>query len=61
MFWKDGEPFRIIGGDLHYFRTHPEVYFVFAISVSPFIAFDCLFVIVGIITYHGFVSINVES
>ncbi|XP_058780617.1 beta-galactosidase 17-like [Vicia villosa] len=24
MFWKDGEPFRIIGGDLHYFRVHPE-------------------------------------
>ncbi|CAI0419519.1 unnamed protein product [Linum tenue] len=26
MFWKDGHPFRIIGGDLHYFRTLPEVY-----------------------------------
>ncbi|KVI05905.1 Beta-galactosidase 1-like protein [Cynara cardunculus var. scolymus] len=26
MFWKDGEPFRIIGGDLHYFRTLPEYY-----------------------------------
>lgn len=25
MFWKDGEPFRIIGGDLHYFRVHPQV------------------------------------
>ncbi|CAL1376535.1 unnamed protein product [Linum trigynum] len=24
MFWKDGHPFRIIGGDLHYFRTVPE-------------------------------------
>ncbi|XP_027340911.1 beta-galactosidase 17 isoform X2 [Abrus precatorius] len=24
MFWKDGEPFQIIGGDLHYFRVHPE-------------------------------------
>ncbi|KAJ4848084.1 Beta-galactosidase 17 [Turnera subulata] len=24
MFWKDGEPFRIIGGDLHYFRILPE-------------------------------------
>ncbi|CAI8611983.1 unnamed protein product [Vicia faba] len=24
MFWKAGEPFRIIGGDLHYFRVHPE-------------------------------------
>ncbi|XP_061371081.1 beta-galactosidase 17 isoform X2 [Gastrolobium bilobum] len=23
-FWKDGEPFQIIGGDLHYFRVHPE-------------------------------------
>ncbi|KAF5786155.1 putative beta-galactosidase [Helianthus annuus] len=23
MFWKDGQPFRIIGGDLHYFRTLP--------------------------------------
>ncbi|KNA18029.1 hypothetical protein SOVF_074550 [Spinacia oleracea] len=24
MFWKDREPFRIIGGDLHYFRVLPE-------------------------------------
>ncbi|KAL9235469.1 hypothetical protein vseg_010227 [Gypsophila vaccaria] len=24
MFWKDGVPFRIIGGDLHYFRVLPE-------------------------------------
>ncbi|KAL2516356.1 Beta-galactosidase 17 [Forsythia ovata] len=24
MFWKDGEPFRIIGGDLHYFRVLSE-------------------------------------
>ncbi|XP_042488565.1 beta-galactosidase 17 [Macadamia integrifolia] len=24
MFWKDGHPFRIIGGDLHYFRVLPE-------------------------------------
>nr|GMC74808.1 beta-galactosidase 17 [Ipomoea batatas] len=24
MFWKDGRPFRIIGGDVHYFRTLPE-------------------------------------
>ncbi|PWA63941.1 beta-galactosidase 17 [Artemisia annua] len=24
MFWKDGKPFRIIGGDLHYFRTLPQ-------------------------------------
>ncbi|KAE8659556.1 Beta-galactosidase 17 [Hibiscus syriacus] len=24
MFWKDGKPFQIIGGDLHYFRVHPE-------------------------------------
>ncbi|XP_042048201.1 beta-galactosidase 17-like [Salvia splendens] len=24
MFWRDGEPLRIIGGDLHYFRVHPE-------------------------------------
>ncbi|XP_052176984.1 beta-galactosidase 17 isoform X2 [Diospyros lotus] len=24
MFWKDGEPFQIIGGDLHYFRVPPE-------------------------------------
>ncbi|CAK7356865.1 unnamed protein product [Dovyalis caffra] len=23
-FWKDGEPFRIIGGDLHYFRVLPQ-------------------------------------
>ncbi|CAM8934252.1 unnamed protein product [Rhodiola kirilowii] len=23
-FWKDGKPFRIIGGDLHYFRVLPE-------------------------------------
>ena len=25
MFWKDGQPFQIIGGDLHYFRVLPEV------------------------------------
>ncbi|GLU14323.1 hypothetical protein SLE2022_308990 [Rubroshorea leprosula] len=24
MFWKDGKPFHIIGGDLHYFRILPE-------------------------------------
>nr|GEW46872.1 beta-galactosidase 17 [Tanacetum cinerariifolium] len=24
QFWKDGQPFRIIGGDLHYFRTLPQ-------------------------------------
>lgn len=24
MFWKDGKPFRIIGGDLHYFRIIPQ-------------------------------------
>ncbi|XP_059640002.1 beta-galactosidase 17 [Cornus florida] len=24
MFWKDGKPFQIIGGDLHYFRVLPE-------------------------------------
>ncbi|KAK6264230.1 hypothetical protein SCA6_019664 [Theobroma cacao] len=24
MFWKDGKPFQIIGGDLHYFRILPE-------------------------------------
>ncbi|KAI5665452.1 hypothetical protein M9H77_15305 [Catharanthus roseus] len=24
MFWKDGQPFGIIGGDLHYFRVHPQ-------------------------------------
>ncbi|KAI5055584.1 hypothetical protein GOP47_0029105 [Adiantum capillus-veneris] len=24
MFWKDGEPFRILGGDVHYFRIHPK-------------------------------------
>ncbi|KAH7547160.1 hypothetical protein FEM48_Zijuj01G0280000 [Ziziphus jujuba var. spinosa] len=23
-FWKDGEPFQIIGGELHYFRVLPE-------------------------------------
>ncbi|KAF5192757.1 Beta-galactosidase [Thalictrum thalictroides] len=23
-FWKDGQPFQIIGGDLHYFRVVPE-------------------------------------
>lgn len=34
MFWKDGEPFRIIGGDLHYFRVHPEVKIIFLTSVS---------------------------
>ncbi|KAI8020319.1 Beta-galactosidase 8 [Camellia lanceoleosa] len=25
MFWKDGKPFQIIGGDLHYFRVLPEL------------------------------------
>ncbi|XP_043704468.1 beta-galactosidase 17 isoform X2 [Telopea speciosissima] len=24
MFWKEGHPFQIIGGDLHYFRVLPE-------------------------------------
>jgi beta-galactosidase len=24
MFVKDGVPFRILGGDLHYFRVHPQ-------------------------------------
>ncbi|XP_016169851.1 beta-galactosidase 17 [Arachis ipaensis] len=24
MFWKDSQPFQIIGGDLHYFRVHPQ-------------------------------------
>ncbi|GMI82132.1 beta-galactosidase 17 [Hibiscus trionum] len=24
MFWKDGKPFQLIGGDLHYFRVLPE-------------------------------------
>ncbi|KAI4355504.1 hypothetical protein L6164_004268 [Bauhinia variegata] len=24
MFWKDGQPFQIIGGDVHYFRVLPE-------------------------------------
>ncbi|RYR42477.1 hypothetical protein Ahy_A08g038958 isoform B [Arachis hypogaea] len=26
MFWKDSQPFQIIGGDLHYFRVHPQVH-----------------------------------
>jgi beta-galactosidase len=25
-FWKDGNRFQIIGGDLHYFRVLPEVH-----------------------------------
>ncbi|RWW09332.1 hypothetical protein GW17_00027195, partial [Ensete ventricosum] len=25
MFWKDDRPFRIIGGDVHYFRVLPQV------------------------------------
>nr|POE55142.1 serine carboxypeptidase-like 40 [Quercus suber] len=25
MFWKDGQPLQIIGGDLHYFRVLPEI------------------------------------
>jgi hypothetical protein len=24
-FWKDGEQFQIVGGDVHYFRIVPEV------------------------------------
>ncbi|KAG0618989.1 hypothetical protein M758_4G107400 [Ceratodon purpureus] len=26
MFLKDGVPFRILGGDLHYFRVHPQLW-----------------------------------
>lgn len=26
MFWKDDRPFRIIGGDVHYFRVLPQVF-----------------------------------
>lgn len=26
MFVKDGVPFRILGGDLHYFRVHPQLW-----------------------------------
>lgn len=28
-FWKDGKPFQIIGGDVHYFRILPEVFIHF--------------------------------
>ncbi|QCE09060.1 beta-galactosidase [Vigna unguiculata] len=33
-FWRDGEPFQIIGGDVHYFRVHPEVVHFFLTSLS---------------------------
>lgn len=33
MFWKNGEPFQIIGGDLHYFRVLPEVPFCVVVYV----------------------------
>lgn len=33
-FWRDGEPFQIIGGDLHYFRVHPEVVHFLLTSLS---------------------------
>ena len=31
MFVKDGVPFRILGGDLHYFRVHPQA----SLCVTP--------------------------
>lgn len=36
MFRKDGEPFRIIGGDLHYFRILPQV-FLFLLFILLFL------------------------
>lgn len=32
MFWKDGEPCQIIGGDLHYFRVLPQVFIFLKVS-----------------------------
>lgn len=53
-FWKDGEPFQIIGGDVHYFRVHPEVLHFLLASLS---------LMRGIFnnshnTHHNFVTIN---
>lgn len=36
MFWKDGEPFQIIGGDVHYFRVLPEVLFSLVLYLFVF-------------------------
>lgn len=36
MFRKDGEPFQIIGGDLHYFRILPQV-FLFLLFILLFL------------------------
>lgn len=35
-FWKDGNHFQIIGGDLHYFRVLPEVLSLFLDEMSFF-------------------------
>ena len=33
---KDGAPFQIVGGDVHYFRIVPEVrFFPFFLAVVP--------------------------
>jgi len=32
---KDGAPFQIVGGDVHYFRIVPEVRFSFFLAVVP--------------------------
>jgi hypothetical protein len=36
MFWKDGQPFQIIGGDLHYFRVLPEVFLYICQESAPY-------------------------
>ena len=38
-FWKDGQPFQIIGGDLHYFRVHPEVFLFKFCNIICYILF----------------------
>lgn len=35
-FWKDGRPFQIIGGDVHYFRVVPEVIFLLSTCSSSY-------------------------
>lgn len=47
MFWKDNLPFQIIGGDLHYFRVLPQVFFSIFCSI---VTNDCMML-------HGIMSV----
>lgn len=47
-FWKDGQPFRIIGGDLHYFRIHPEVLLFKFCNLICYIFYDIFYCVLCI-------------